>query len=146
MSGTASPILVTGVAGFIGFHVTKRLLERGDQVIGLDNVNDYYDVRLKEARLAQLANAEGYRFLKLDLADREGMKAVFEDRGIKRVFQDGSDEAGNQQDVNQWVVELQQEALEGTLAFFGGQYIQPKAFLAVFYLEQIQPLLQICIQ
>ena len=85
MSTASSPILVTGVAGFIGFHVTKRLLERGDTVIGLDNVNDYYDVRLKEARLAQLTNAKGYRFVKRDLADRAGMKALFADHGITRV-------------------------------------------------------------
>ena len=58
MGGATSPILVTGVAGFIGFHVTQQLLKRGDRVIGLDNVNDYYDVRLKEARLAQLAGAD----------------------------------------------------------------------------------------
>lgn len=85
MGGTSSPILVTGVAGFIGFHVAQRLLERGDRVIGLDNVNDYYDVRLKEARLAKLANAEGYRFLKMELADRMGMKTLFADHGITRV-------------------------------------------------------------
>ena len=85
MGGASSPILVTGVAGFIGFHVTKRLLDRGDTVIGLDNVNDYYDVRLKEARLAQLANVKGYRFVKRDLADRAGIKALFADHGITRV-------------------------------------------------------------
>ncbi len=85
MAGAPSPILVTGVAGFIGFHVAQRLLARGEQVIGLDIVNDYYDVRLKEARLAQLANASGHRFLKLNLADRAGMKALFVDHGIKRV-------------------------------------------------------------
>ena len=54
MSGAPSPILVTGAAGFIGFHVARRLLDRGDSVIGLDNVNNYYDIRLKEARLAKL--------------------------------------------------------------------------------------------
>ena len=85
MARAQSPILVTGVAGFIGFHVAQRLLARGEQVIGLDIVNDYYDVRLKEARLTQLANAGGYRFLKLNLADRAGMKALFADQGIKRV-------------------------------------------------------------
>lgn len=85
MAGAQSPILVTGVAGFIGFHVAQRLLARGEQVIGLDIVNDYYDVRLKEARLTQLANASGHRFLKLNLADRAGMKTLFADHGIKRV-------------------------------------------------------------
>jgi len=85
MSSTQGPILVTGVAGFIGFHVAKRLLERGERVIGLDNVNDYYDVGLKEARLAQLTPFKGHRFVKLDLADRAGMKALFADHGIRRV-------------------------------------------------------------
>ena len=85
MAGAQSPILVTGVAGFIGFHVAQRLLARGEQVIGLDIVNDYYDVRLKEARLAKLADASGHRFLKLNLADRGGMKTLFADHGIKRV-------------------------------------------------------------
>ena len=55
--------LVTGSAGFIGFHVAKRLLERGERVLGVDNVNDYYDVRLKEARLAQLTPFDTFRFL-----------------------------------------------------------------------------------
>ena len=80
-----SVILVTGAAGFIGFHVAKRLLERGDQVLGLDNVNDYYDVRLKEARLAQLLPLKGFEFVKLNLADREGMRSLFADRPIRRV-------------------------------------------------------------
>ena len=66
--------LVTGVAGFIGFHVARRLIDRGDHIIGLDNVNDYYDVRLKEARLAQLTALNGFQFVKLDLANRQGMK------------------------------------------------------------------------
>ena len=60
MAETQSPILVTGAAGFIGFHVAMRLLDRGDQVIGLDNINDYYDVRLKQARLAQLTPHERF--------------------------------------------------------------------------------------
>lgn len=63
-------ILVTGAAGFIGFHLSKRLLERGDQVVGLDNLNDYYDVNLKHARLKQLDNRLHFRFLKGDLVDR----------------------------------------------------------------------------
>lgn len=69
--------LVTGAGGFIGFHTAKRLLDRGDAVVGLDNLNDYYDVSLKEARLALLAHPN-FRFVKLDLADREGMKHLFE--------------------------------------------------------------------
>src|SRR5439155_4294340 len=78
--------LVTGSAGFIGFHVAKRLLERGERVLGVDNVNDYYDVRLKEARLAQLTPFDTFRFLKLDVADRDGMSALFETHPIRRVI------------------------------------------------------------
>ncbi|HXV68905.1 MAG TPA: NAD-dependent epimerase [Nitrospira sp.] len=85
MSMAQSPILVTGVAGFIGFHVAKRLLDRGDSVIGLDNVNDYYDVRLKEARLAQLTPRNGFTFIKLDLANRSGMRELFADEPFRRV-------------------------------------------------------------
>lgn len=69
--------LVTGAAGFIGFHLSKRLMDRGDQVIGLDNVNDYYDVSLKEARLAQLQERDSFSFHKLDLSDRDGINALF---------------------------------------------------------------------
>jgi len=80
-----SPILVTGVAGFIGFHVAKRLLDRGDSVIGLDNVNDYYDVHLKEARLAELTLHKTFSFVKLDLANRNGMRDLFADEPFRRV-------------------------------------------------------------
>ncbi|MDF0676377.1 MAG: NAD-dependent epimerase [Nitrospira sp.] len=85
MAGTQSPILVTGAAGFIGFHAAMRLLERGDQVIGLDNINDYYDVRLKQARLAQLTPNERFRFVKLDLSNRQGMRDLFAGEPIRRV-------------------------------------------------------------
>lgn len=85
MSGSQSPILVTGAAGFIGFHVATRLLDRGDLVIGLDNINDYYDVRIKEARLAQLKSREGFRFVKLDLANRQGIRDLFTEEPIRRV-------------------------------------------------------------
>jgi len=85
MTETKSLTLVTGVAGFIGFHVTRRLIARGDQVIGLDSVNDYYDVRLKEARLAQLTSLNGFQFVKLDLANRQGMKELFAEYPIRRV-------------------------------------------------------------
>jgi len=84
--------LITGAAGFIGFHLARRLLERGDTVVGLDNINDYYDVRLKYARLAETGIGEGsanegvpvqssrypnYRFVKLDLKDREPLEELF---------------------------------------------------------------------
>lgn len=85
MSEQGSPILVTGAAGFIGFHVANRLLDRGEQVVGLDNLNDYYDVRLKEARLAQLKARQGFSFVKLDLANRQGMRDLFVGKPIRRV-------------------------------------------------------------
>jgi len=69
-------ILLTGAAGFIGFHVAKALLERDDRVVGIDNLNDYYDVRLKEARLALLSAYPGFVFAKLDVADRDGVFAL----------------------------------------------------------------------
>jgi UDP-glucuronate 4-epimerase len=70
-------ILVTGAAGFIGFHVARRLLENGRKVVGLDNLNAYYDPKLKDARLAKPGKFDGFRFAKLDLADRVGMAALF---------------------------------------------------------------------
>ena len=78
-------ILLTGVAGFIGFHVAQRLLARGDTVVGIDNLNPYYDVRLKEARLAQLIDHTGFHFLRLDLADGDGMTRLFVDHTPERV-------------------------------------------------------------
>src|ERR1700756_5656371 len=71
-------ILVTGAAGFIGFHVAKGLLERGDRVLGIDNLNEYYDVRLKQARLAELHRFSNFLFTKLDVADREAIFAAIE--------------------------------------------------------------------
>ena len=70
--------LITGAAGFIGFHVAKALLERGDRVVGVDNLNDYYDVQLKQARLAVLRAYPGFVFAKLDIADRDGVIALVE--------------------------------------------------------------------
>ncbi|HBH26084.1 MAG TPA: protein CapI [Rhodospirillaceae bacterium] len=69
-------ILVTGAAGFIGMHVVLALLERGERVLGLDNLNDYYDVALKEARLAQLAPHAGFTFVRADIADADALSAL----------------------------------------------------------------------
>ena len=80
-----APILVTGVAGFIGFHTAIRLLERGEKVIGLDNVNDYYDVRLKKARLAKLKPFRQFTFTKTDLANRVKMRKLFAEQPIVKV-------------------------------------------------------------
>jgi UDP-glucuronate 4-epimerase len=74
---SAAPILVTGAAGFIGSAVAQRLLDRGDSVVGLDNLNDYYDPGLKRARLDQLEGHPRFRFAYLDLADRDGMASLF---------------------------------------------------------------------
>ncbi len=79
-------ILVTGAAGFIGYHVSERLLAQGHQVVGIDNLNDYYDVRLKAARLARLQPHPRFHFQKLDLADRAGMAELFAKGGFARVI------------------------------------------------------------
>jgi UDP-glucuronate 4-epimerase len=71
-------IVVTGAAGFIGYHVAEMLLARGERVIGLDNLNAYYDIRLKDARLARLRSKPGFVFYRLDIADRTAVAAVFE--------------------------------------------------------------------
>jgi UDP-glucuronate 4-epimerase len=69
-------VLVTGAAGFIGYHVAERLLSRGDAVIGLDSLNDYYDVALKEARLARLRRHDAFTFVQADVADRTAIEAL----------------------------------------------------------------------
>ncbi len=79
-------VLLTGAAGFIGSTTAHRLLARGDEVVGLDNLNDYYDVRLKEDRLARLRPQAGFRFVRLDVADREGMARLFAAEGFDRVI------------------------------------------------------------
>ncbi|MBM7341133.1 NAD-dependent epimerase [Pantoea coffeiphila] len=78
--------LVTGAAGFIGFHVTQRLLDAGHQVIGIDNLNDYYDVNLKKARLELVNNHPEFTFIKIDLADREGIASLFREQRFQRVI------------------------------------------------------------
>jgi UDP-glucuronate 4-epimerase len=83
-------LLVTGAAGFIGYHTTKALLERGDEVVGLDNLNEYYDVTLKHARLAILKKYPAFKFVKLDLADREGMEKLFAAEKLERVIHLGA--------------------------------------------------------
>lgn len=79
-------VLVTGAAGFIGMHTCLRLLERGDEVVGVDNLNDYYDVKLKEDRLEQLQAFNGFRFERLDIADRLAMEGLFAREGFERVI------------------------------------------------------------
>jgi len=79
-------VLVTGAAGFIGFHTAKALLDRGDTVIGLDNMNDYYDVALKSARLNELTPYKGFRFIKADLKDRAAIEQLFAEHKPHRVI------------------------------------------------------------
>ena len=78
-------VLVTGAAGFIGFHTAKELLDRGDRVVGLDNLSPYYDVSLKQARLKQLECRNGFAFVKADLADSAAVERLFQDEGFERV-------------------------------------------------------------
>lgn len=80
-----APILVTGAAGFIGMHVAERLLDRGEQVIGVDVFNDYYDPRLKTARAARLEGRDGFKMVRADIAAHAQMRALVADAGIKRI-------------------------------------------------------------
>src|SRR3981081_3130749 len=84
-TSAAEPVLVTGVAGFIGFCLARHLLERGRAVIGVDSVNAYYDPALKEARLANLNERPGFAFHRLDLADRTATKQLFAGGRFSRV-------------------------------------------------------------
>ena len=83
-------VLITGAAGFIGFHVAERLLAQGDDVVGIDNLNDYYDVNLKLARLARIQSQPNFRFIKLDLADRPAIAELFAHEGFDRVIHLGA--------------------------------------------------------
>lgn len=78
-------ILVTGAAGFIGFHLARRLAQEGKQVVGIDNLNDYYDVRLKQDRLKQLKATPNFQFQKIDLADRSAIQALFDNENFGQV-------------------------------------------------------------
>jgi len=78
-------VLVTGAAGFIGSQLSKRLLERGNEIVGLDNLNEYYDINLKKARLTQLEELPNFRFIKLELADRSGIAELFAREKFNRV-------------------------------------------------------------
>ncbi|PLK49144.1 NAD-dependent epimerase [Uliginosibacterium sp. TH139] len=78
-------VLVTGAAGFIGMHTSLELLKRGDEVVGIDNLNDYYDPQLKHDRLAQLTPWPNFRFIRLDIADREALAKLFADEKFERV-------------------------------------------------------------
>lgn len=82
--------LVTGAAGFIGYHTCLRLLAAGHTMVGLDNLNDYYDVKLKQDRLAQLTSQPGFRFVEMDLADRQGVADLFAREGFQRVIHLGA--------------------------------------------------------
>ena len=79
------PVLITGAAGFIGFHVARRLLKEGRDVVGIDNMNAYYDPALKEARRTKLAKSKNFRFVQVDLADRAAMAALFREHRFSRV-------------------------------------------------------------
>jgi UDP-glucuronate 4-epimerase len=85
VSASAAPVLVTGAAGFIGFHVARRLLADGRAVVGVDNLNSYYDPALKDARRAELAKSNHFHFVKMDIADREGMAGLFAEHRFAQV-------------------------------------------------------------
>ena len=81
----AQKTFVTGAAGFIGYHLCMRLLSSGQRVVGLDNLNDYYDVDIKKSRLARLKEHSGFSFLQKDLTDKKALDAIFEKEGFEVV-------------------------------------------------------------
>ncbi|VAV97826.1 dTDP-glucose 4,6-dehydratase [hydrothermal vent metagenome] len=83
-------IVVTGAAGFIGFNVSRLLLARGEQVIGIDNINDYYDIKLKHARLAEIKDDKNFTFLKLDFSDFEALKSALDQHDVKKIIHLGA--------------------------------------------------------
>jgi UDP-glucuronate 4-epimerase len=111
-------VLVTGAAGFIGYHTSKLLLDRGDEVVGLDNLNEYYDVTLKYARLAVLTPYPKFKFVKLDLADRVGMAKLFAAEKFDRVIHLGA-QAGMRYSIQEPFAYVDSNVL-GTLAVLEG--------------------------
>ena len=81
-----TPVLVTGAGGFIGYHLAARILGQGRPVVGLDNLNAYYSVDLKKARLGKLEEQPGFSFVHLDLADGSGLRSLFEKHRFELVF------------------------------------------------------------
>ena len=79
-------VLVTGAAGFIGYHTVKRLCQEGFEVVGIDNLNDYYSVELKHARLEELKPLSGFHFQTLDIVDKPALMALFKDHGFTEVI------------------------------------------------------------
>ena len=113
--------LVTGAAGFIGFHTATRLLERGDEVVGLDNLNAYYDPTLKQARLDKLQKYPGFKFFKMDLADREAMPALFARERFKRVVHLGA-QAGVRYSIDNPLAYVDSNLVGTTLVLEGCRY------------------------
>ncbi len=111
-------LLITGAAGFIGFHVARRCLESGVQVVGLDNLNEYYDVSLKKERLRQLCQFQNFEFALLDLNDRNAIARLFQERGFNKVVHLGA-QAGVRYSVENPFVYVDSNVL-GTLTILEG--------------------------